>query len=124
MTTLEYVYHRIDDQQIWLLTTSPPRLPGAGPLAIEHLLVNQHVRHFSLAPLSLEGVRIILATQLSIEPDPEFAAAVLDATSGRPEFVVELAKACRDERIARAPRWSVTLIVWPYRGSPRRSSCD
>ncbi len=100
MTTLEYVYHRIDDQQIWLLTTSPPRLPGAGPLAIEHLLVNQHVRHFSLAPLSLEGVRIILATQLSIEPDPEFAAAVLDATSGRPEFVVELAKACRDERIA------------------------
>src|ERR1017187_8197142 len=99
MTTLEYVFQRIDDQQVWLLTTSPPRLPGAGPLAIEHLLVNQHVRHFSLAPLSLEGVRIILSTQLSVEPDTEFVAACLEATSGRPEFVVELAKACREERI-------------------------
>ena len=99
MTTLEYVYHRIDDQQIWLLTTSPPRRPGAGPLAIEHLLVNQHVRHFTLAPLSLEGVRIILSNQLSLEPDTQFVEACLEATSGRPEFVVEFAKACREEHI-------------------------
>jgi DNA-binding CsgD family transcriptional regulator len=100
MLTLEYLFHRLDDQQIWLLTTSPPRQSGAAPLVIEELLVNQDVRHFELSALSREGVHIILSTQLSVEPEREFVDAVLEATSGRPEFVVELARACRDEHVA------------------------
>jgi DNA-binding CsgD family transcriptional regulator len=99
MLTLEYFFHRLDDQQIWLLTTSPPRLSGAAPLVIEELLVNQDVRHFELSALSREGVRIILSTQLNVEPERGFVDAVLEATSGRPKFVVELARACRDEHV-------------------------
>ena len=99
MMTLEYFFHRLDDQQIWLLTTSPPRLSGAPPLVIEELLVNQDVRHFELSALSREGVRIILSTQLNVEPERGFVDAVLEATSGRPQFVVELARACRDEHV-------------------------
>ena len=97
MMTLEYLYHRVDDQQIWLLTTSPARHPGVGPLAIEELLVGHNVRHFALTSLSREGVREVLTTQLSVEPGHQFVDAVLDATSGRPELAVDFAKACRSE---------------------------
>jgi hypothetical protein len=100
MLTLEYFFHRLDDQQIWILTTSPPRQSGAAPLVIEELLVKQDVRHFELTPLSREGVRIILSTQLNVEPERGFVDAVLEVTSGRPEFVVELARTCRDEHVA------------------------
>ena len=99
MLTLEYFFHRLDDQQIWLLTTSPARQSGAAPLVIEELLVRQNVRHFELTALSREGVRLILSTQLNVEPERGFVDAVLEATSGRPEFVVELARACRDEHV-------------------------
>jgi len=99
MLTLEYFFHRLDDQQIWLLTTSPPRLSGAAPRVIEELLVQRGVRHFELTTLSREGVRIILATQLSVEPERGFVDAVLEATGGRPQFVVELARACRDGHV-------------------------
>jgi hypothetical protein len=78
LTTLEYVYHRIDDQQIWLSSTSPPRRPGAGPLAIEHLLVNQHVRHFTLKSRSASRACASSSPRnSSVEPEPEFVAAVL-----------------------------------------------
>ncbi len=99
LMTLQYVFHRVDDQQIWLLLTSPPRLPGVGPRVLDHLLVNRHVRHFVLKPLSPESVRQILAGHLDQVPDPAFVTAVYDATSGRPEFIVELAKACANEGI-------------------------
>jgi len=61
--------------------------------------VRQNVRHFELTALSREGVRLILSTQLNVEPERGFVDAVLEATSGRPEFVVELARACRDEHV-------------------------
>lgn len=99
LMTLQYVFHRVDDQQIWLLLTSPPRLPGVGPRVVDHLLVNRHVRHFALKPLSSESVRQILAGYLDQAPDPQFVTAVYEATSGRPEFIVELAKACVNEQI-------------------------
>jgi DNA-binding CsgD family transcriptional regulator len=99
LMTLQYVFHRVDDQQIWLLMTSPPRLPGVGPRVVDHLLVNRHVRHFALKPLSSESVRQILAGYLDQVPDPQFVTAVYEATSGRPEFIVELAKACVNEQI-------------------------
>jgi len=117
MLTLEYLFHRCDDQQVWLVTTSPPRQSGAAPLVIEELLVHQDVRHFELTPLSREGVRIILSTQLNVEPERGFVDAVLAATSGRPEFVVELARACRDEHVepddaaaSHLDRWSIPRI--------------
>ncbi len=94
LMTLQYVFHRVDDQQIWLLVTSPPRLPGVGPRVVDHLLVNRQVRHFVLKSLSVESVRAVLTGYLEQAPDQEFVNAVFDATNGRPEFVVELAKAC------------------------------
>jgi DNA-binding CsgD family transcriptional regulator len=100
LMTLQYVFHRVDDQQIWLLVTSPPRLPGVGPRVVDHLLVNRHVRHFILKPLSAESVRAILAGHLDQVPEPEFVTAVFEATNGRPEFIVELAKACAQEHLA------------------------
>jgi DNA-binding CsgD family transcriptional regulator len=95
MTTLEYLYHRVDDLQIWLLTTSPSRQPGAGPIAIEELLVRHDVRHVALSPLGRDGVQTVLTTELSVEPAPAFVDAVLEATRGRAALVVEFAKACR-----------------------------
>jgi DNA-binding CsgD family transcriptional regulator len=95
--TLEYLYERVDHRQIWLLTTSPPRRPGVGPLAIEELLVRHNVRHMTLTPLEREAVREVLALQLSVEPDDGFVDAVLEVTSGRPEFVVQFARAVRSE---------------------------
>lgn len=100
LMTLQYVFHRVDDQQIWLLLASPPRLPGVGSRVVDHLLVNRHVRHFALKPLSPDSVRQILASYLEEAPDPQFVAAAYEATSGRPEFIVELAKACVNERVS------------------------
>jgi DNA-binding CsgD family transcriptional regulator len=99
LMTLQYVFHRVDDQQIWLLVTSPPRLPGVGPRAVDHLLVNRQVRHFVLKALSLESVRAVLAGHFDQAPEQEFVTAVFEATNGRPEFVVELAKACVHEQL-------------------------
>ena len=90
MSTLEYLYERVDDQRIWLLTTSPSRRPGVAPLAIDELLVRHNVRHMALTPLERDGIREVLATQLSVEPDDGFVDTVLEATGGRPEFVVQL----------------------------------
>jgi hypothetical protein len=57
------------------------------------------VRHFVLKPLNTDSVRrSSLASRPG--PRPEFVAAVYDASSGRPEFVVELAKACANEHVA------------------------
>jgi predicted ATPase len=67
---------------------------------VDHLLVNRHVRHFILKPLNVESVRAILAGYIDQVPDTEFVQAVFDATNGRPEFVVELAKACAHEHLA------------------------
>ena len=97
MKTLEYLYQRVDDQRVWLLTTSPPRRPGVGPIAIEELLVRHNVRHITLAPLGRDDVREVLATELGVDPDNEFVDVVMGATAGRPEFVVELARAVRLE---------------------------
>jgi DNA-binding CsgD family transcriptional regulator len=97
MSTLEYLYERVDDQPIWLLTTSPSRRPGVAPLAIDELLVRHNVRHMALTPLERDGIREVLATQLSVEPDDGFVDTVLEATGGRPEFVVQLARALRSE---------------------------
>lgn len=99
LMTLQYVFHRVDDQQIWLLVASPPRLPGVGPRVVDHLLINRHVRHFVLKSLSAESVRTVLTAYVEQTPDREFVAAVFDATNGRPEFVVELAKACALEHL-------------------------
>ncbi len=100
LTTLQYVFNRIDDQQIWLLVTSPPRIAGQGPRLIDHLLINPHVRHFNLEPLNADSIASILANYLDQAPSSEFVEAVLEATRGRPEFVVELAKACRSEHVS------------------------
>lgn len=100
MAALQYVFHRVDDQQIWLVVTSAPHAQGAGPRPIDHLLVNRHVRHFPLEPLSVEGIASIVSGFSDWSPDPEFIAAVHAASSGRPEFAVELVRACRTERIA------------------------
>jgi DNA-binding CsgD family transcriptional regulator len=100
LTTLQYVFNRVDDQQIWLLLTSSPRVAGQGPRPIDHLLINQHVRHFALEALGAESISSILATNLDQEPSAEFVQAVFEATQGRPEFVVELVKACRSEHVS------------------------
>ena len=97
---LENVCQRVVDEQMWLVTTSPPRTFGAPPLVLDQLLVHQNVRHFELSSLSREGVRTVLTTHLDIEPEHAFVDAVLEATNGRPGFVVELAHACRDEHVA------------------------
>ena len=109
ITTLEYVYHRLDDRQIWLLTSSPPRRPGAPPLPIEHVLVNQHVRHFALTALSREGVRIVLERQLKLTSENGIVDAVLAVTGGRPEFVVEVAKVLREGHLETGP--DVTALL-------------
>ena len=96
---LEYVFNRIDDQQIWLVTATSNRLPGAAPRPIEHLLVTPHARHFQVGPLSADGVRSILVRELDRQPDDEFVTAVHAATAGRPHFVVALAKACREANL-------------------------
>jgi DNA-binding CsgD family transcriptional regulator len=113
LMTLQYVFHRVDDQQIWLLVTSPPRLPGVGPRVVDHLLVNRHVRHFILKPLNPESVRAILSGYLDQVPEPEFVDAVFDATNGRPEFVVELAKACAHEHVAPTDKMAGELSRLP-----------
>jgi hypothetical protein len=100
MRCFENLFHRLDDQQIWLLTTSPPRTAGTAPLVIDQLLVHQNIRHFALSPLSRGGALEVLSTQLNVEPEHTFVDAVLEATSGRPGFVVELARSCSDEHVA------------------------
>ncbi len=113
LMTLEYAFHRIDDQQIWLLLSAASRLPGMGPRAIDHLLINQHVRHFVLTPLNAENVSSLLSEYSEQAPDPEFVEAVLDATGGRPEFAIELIKACRAQRIAPIAELAVSLSALP-----------
>jgi DNA-binding CsgD family transcriptional regulator len=100
LSAMQYVFNRIDDQQIWLILTSPPRLAGTRSRAIDQLLVPRHVRHFPLLPLSIESVGSMLATRLGHDPEPEFLRSFFGATRGRPEFVVELAAACEHEHLA------------------------
>jgi hypothetical protein len=100
MRCLENLFHRLDDQRILLVTTSRPHTPGTTPLVIDELLVNRNVRHFELNALSREGVRRVLSTQLNTEPAHAFVDAVLEATSGRPGFVVALTRSCLDENLS------------------------
>ncbi len=100
LSAMQYVFDRVDDQQIWLIVTTPPRLAGTRSRAIDHLLVHRHVRHFPLLPLSIESVGTMLATRLGQVPEPEFLRSFFEATRGRPEFVVELATACEQEHLA------------------------
>ncbi len=96
MSTLSLICQRVGDGQLWLLITTSPRGTVASPLLIEEFLVRHFVRCIELSPLSDVGVRELVARQCDVEPSRDYVDAVLEATGGRPEFVIALIAACRD----------------------------
>jgi DNA-binding CsgD family transcriptional regulator len=99
LTVLQYVFHRIENQQIWLLITSHPRFPGSELRAVDWLLMESHPRQFLLEPLNADSVKSVIAEYLGEDPDPAFVAACYAATGGNPLFLVALVSSCGQQRI-------------------------
>jgi DNA-binding CsgD family transcriptional regulator len=99
LVVLQYAFHRLDDQQIWLLLTSVPRFPGEGLRAVDWLLMEQNPRQFLLESLSPQSLESVISEYLGEEPDPTFTAACHAATSGNPFLMVALLTSCRRQRV-------------------------
>jgi tetratricopeptide (TPR) repeat protein len=107
MLTLSSICQRVGDGQLWLLMTTSPHGPLSRPLPIEELLVRHFVRRIELTPLSDVGVGQLTARQCNAEPSRAVVDALLEATAGRTEFVIELTTAVRDQGLALdATGWS------------------
>ena len=87
LAVLQYVVHRLEQQQIWLLVTTRPLHPGVGLRPVDWLLMEPGTRQFSLEALQAESVRAIITEYFGEEPDPTFVAACYDATGGMPLFL-------------------------------------
>ncbi|HEY5010852.1 MAG TPA: hypothetical protein VIH73_06805, partial [Acidimicrobiales bacterium] len=98
--TLSVICQRVGEGQLWLLMTTSPRRMEPRRLPIEEFLVRHFVRCVELEPLDDVGVRELVARLFNVEPSRHYVDAVLEATGGRPEFVIELATTCRDQGLA------------------------
>jgi DNA-binding CsgD family transcriptional regulator len=99
LAVIRYAFHRLEDQQIWLLLTSSPRFPGEGLRAVDWLLMEQTPRQFVLGSLSSESLGSVISEYLGEEPDPAFTAACHAATGGNSFLLVSLLTSCRQQRV-------------------------
>ena len=108
-TTLQFAFHRFDDEQIWLLLTSRPRLSGVTLRPVDWLLVEPDARHFPLEPLGIESVVSLISDALGKAPDEPFADACLAATAGNPMFLRTLLETCAERQIQPTALWSAGI---------------
>ncbi|HET7046529.1 MAG TPA: AAA family ATPase, partial [Gaiellaceae bacterium] len=94
-----YLARRLGGSAFVLATGLRAGEPGTDPVLVAELASSPEAVRVVPRPLSEPGVAGLIAERLRREPEPEFAAACLDATGGNPLLLRQLLTSLADERV-------------------------
>jgi DNA-binding CsgD family transcriptional regulator len=97
---VEYLSRRLDGERIAAVLGVRVPDPGAELAPVTAILGDSNVVSIELGALTSDASDRLLRSAIGTAGDPEFMAACREATHGNPYLVLELARACRAERIA------------------------
>src|SRR6202022_1153859 len=97
---LAFLLPRLDELHAAVLLGARPAEAGQSQELLAALMMDPATEGVPVAPLPTSGVARLLAADLGVEPEPEFATACWEATGGTPFLVRTLIEALREERIA------------------------
>ncbi|HEY4863928.1 MAG TPA: AAA family ATPase [Candidatus Dormibacteraeota bacterium] len=97
---LAFLLPRLDELHAAVLLGARPAEAGQSQELLAALMMDPATEVVTVAPLTTSGVARLLAADLGVEPEPEFATACWEATGGTPFLVRTLIEALREERIA------------------------
>jgi DNA-binding CsgD family transcriptional regulator len=97
---LAFLLPRLEELRVAVLLAARPAESGENRHVFAALEVDPATEIVNVPPLTVEGVARVLAKGLGADPDPSFAAASWEATTGRPFLVDMLMDALRADGIA------------------------
>jgi DNA-binding CsgD family transcriptional regulator len=106
---LAFLLPRLEELHVAVLLGARPAEAGESRELLAALAMDPATDVVPVGPLSIAGVAALIAAGLRVEPEPEFAAACVNATGGTPFLVRTLVEALRQEHIAPVAASAATL---------------
>ncbi len=97
---LAFLLPRLEELHIAVLLGARPAEAGERRELLAALTMDPATEVVTVRPLTTNGVAMLVAAGLGVEPEPEFVQACWEATGGTPFLVRTLVEALREERIA------------------------
>jgi DNA-binding CsgD family transcriptional regulator/tetratricopeptide (TPR) repeat protein len=93
-----FLLPRLQELPVLMVTTARPDEPDPPP-ALGRILADPSLQHLTPAPLSSEATGILLAQELTRQPDPLFASTCHEVSGGNPFLMRELARTLAERGI-------------------------